>query len=378
MAAGCCRFCRAEVGDLVLDLGLQPACEYFPQLGDTRPDPVFPLRLWLCADCGLAQLADDARLPDEPEGIEPAALTTQRHDAVRAAHAAGLLPVGATVAEGGSPHGGSWRAEVEQLGLRWAGDGAPADVVVDASFGMMHAVDQAAALDALIARVAPGGTVLFGFHSLAAILREQQWNAVRLGHYSYYSVPVLRRMLGDRGLELTHGWQFPLYGGTVLLAARRGGTSDGSVEELVEAELAAGVLDPGAVGKLQERVDSAITALRRLSADAKAAGERVYGYSAASRAVALIYLAGLGPAELAGVADASPGKQGCRMPGTTIPVLSPAELAAQRPEVVLLFVSDLMAEVRRALPEIETAGGRWVDVGSGAPDGEAQTTARRG
>jgi hypothetical protein len=66
------------------------------------------------------------------------------------------------------------------------------------------------------------------------------------------------------------------------------------------------------------------------------------------------------------------------MPGTTIPVLPPAELAAQRPEVVLLFVSDLMAEVRRALPEIETAGGRWVDVGSGAPDGEAQTTARRG
>ena len=55
------------------------------------------------------------------------------------------------------------------------------------------------------------------------------------------------------------------------------------------------------------------------------------------------------------------------MPGTAIPVLTPAELVAARPDVVLLFVSDLMAEVRRALPEIEAAGGRWVDVGSGAP-----------
>jgi hypothetical protein len=32
--------------------GLQPACEYFPPLHDTTADPVFPLRLWLCADWG--------------------------------------------------------------------------------------------------------------------------------------------------------------------------------------------------------------------------------------------------------------------------------------------------------------------------------------
>jgi hypothetical protein len=28
---------------------------------------------------------------------------------------------------------------------------------------------------------------------------------------------------------------------------------------------------------------------------------------------------------------------------------------------VLLFVADLMAEVRRAFPEVEAAGGHWVD-----------------
>jgi hypothetical protein len=367
-----CRFCRSESGHLVLDLGLQPACEYFPPMADPAApegatDPVFPLRLWLCADCGLAQLADDALLPDEPEGLEPAALTEQRHDAVLAAHAAGLLPAGATVTEGATPHGGSWRTELERLGLHWAAAGEPADVVVDASFGLMHAVDQAAALDALVARMAPGGTLLFGFHSLAAILREQQWNAVRLGHYAYYSVPVLARMLTERGLTISHGWQFSLYGGTVLLAARRGGVSDGSVEKIIEAELAAGVLDPRVVATLQETVDSSIAAMRDLTAEAAASGATVYGYSAASRAVALIYLAGLGTDRLRGVGDASPGKHGCRMPGTAIPVLTPADLVAQRPDVVLLFVSDLMPEVRRALPEIEAAGGRWIDVGSGRP-----------
>lgn len=369
MAVLRCRFCRGTEGDLVLDLGQQPACEYFPPAADPLPDPVFPLRLWLCAGCGLAQLADDAELPDEPEGLEPAALTEQRHQAVLAAHGAGLLPAGATVAEGPTPHGGSWRAELERLGLRWsggvAGSDEPVDVVVDASFGMMHAPDQAAALDALVARLAPGGTLLFGFHSLAAILREQQWNAVRLGHYAYYSVPVLRQQLAERGLVVVDAWEFALYGGTVLLAARRDGRPGPAVAELAEAELATGVRDAAAVATLQEQVDDSLAALRRLTEDAAAAGERVLGYSAASRAVSLIYLAGLGPDRLHGVADASPGKQGARMPGTAIPVLTPDELVAARPDTVLLFVSDLMAEVRRALPQIEAAGGRWVDVGSG-------------
>lgn len=49
------------------------------------------------------------------------------------------------------------------------------------------------------------------------------------------------------------------------------------------------------------------------------------------------------------------------MPGTTIRVISPTELTARHPDEVALFVSDLMAEVRAAYPEIEAQGGRWVN-----------------
>ena len=49
------------------------------------------------------------------------------------------------------------------------------------------------------------------------------------------------------------------------------------------------------------------------------------------------------------------------MPGTTIPVISLAELTARRPDEVALFVSDLMAEVRASYPAVEAHGGRWVD-----------------
>jgi hypothetical protein len=50
------------------------------------------------------------------------------------------------------------------------------------------------------------------------------------------------------------------------------------------------------------------------------------------------------------------------MPGTGIPVADPTQLAAGRPDAVLLFVPDLLAEVREAFPEVEAGGGRWVNV----------------
>ncbi len=85
------------------------------------------------------------------------------------------------------------------------------------------------------------------------------------------------------------------------------------------------------------------------------------GYGAASRAVALLRRAGVDGDLLPAVADSSPAKQGLRMPGTTIPVISPAQFTARRPDEVALFVPDLMAEVRAAYPEIEAGGGHWVD-----------------
>ena len=138
MGRPACRACRGEQGDLVLDLGEQPACDYFPRADDPGPDPVYPLQMWLCSTCGLAQLVADPTVPEEPRGTEPAALVAQAVDAVERVARAGLLPDGGRVAEYGSPHGGSWLGLLAERGLTPVNDGEPADVVVDC-FGLMHA-----------------------------------------------------------------------------------------------------------------------------------------------------------------------------------------------------------------------------------------------
>ena len=358
-----CRACRGRGGEVVLDMGEQPACDHFPRYDEPGPDPVYPLQLWLCATCGLAQLLTDPTVPEEPRGAEPEALVEQARDAVARVAAAGLLPAGARVAEYGSPHGGSWLDLLTARGLTPVGDGDEADVIIDC-FGMMHAADQAAAIAERAARLAPRGTLLLQFHSLAAIVRQGQWNALRHGHYAYYSAAALTAMLAARGFTPRTAWHFDLYGGTVLLAACRdadgAGAPDESVRSTLAAESQAGVRDPAAFGGLQREVRARADGLRDWLAASRAAGHAVVGYGAASRAVALLRQAQADRGLLPAVADASPAKQGLRMPGTDIPVVSPALLAARPPDSVLVFVEDLMDEIRDAYPEVETAGGRWV------------------
>jgi hypothetical protein len=400
-----CRACRGSAGQVVLDLGQQPACDYFPRPEDRGPDPVYPLQMWLCSRCGLAQLAADPTVPEEPRGAEPAALVAQAADAVRRVAAAGLLPAGGTMAEYGSPHGGSWLDLLADQGLTpvtgdaqaAAGRGddppkppaaarrgddppkppaaarrgddppkPPADVIVDC-FGMMHDADQAAALAERAARLAPGGTLLLQYHSLAAIIQGGQWNALRHGHYAYYSTTALVTMLAEQGLSTRTAWQFDLYGGTVLLAAGRAGDAqrlDDTVLDLLTDEAGIGVRDPAVLAGLQRDCEERAAGLRSWLLAARSAGRKVMGYGAASRAVALLGKAEVDSSLLPAIADASPAKQGLRMPGTDIPVVSPARLAEQSPDVVLLFLGDLRAEVRATYPEVEAAGGEWLDVES--------------
>jgi hypothetical protein len=375
-------------GTVVLDLGEQPACDYFPAVSNPGPDPEYPLQMWLCGNCGLAQLAVDPTVPEEPRGAEPAALVAQAADAVSRVAAAGLLPAGGTVAEYGSPHGGSWLDLLADRGLNVVTGSEQADVIVDC-FGLMHAADQAAALAERADRIGAGGVLLLQYHALDTIVRLGQWNALRHGHYAYYSTTALLGMLAAVGFSGRTAWQFDLYGGTVLLAAGRDadmppgkaaqagrpGRRDRAVQALLDADAAVGVRDPAALGGLEDDALARAAGLRNWLEGERLAGRLVLGYGAASRAVALLRRAGIDASLLPAIADASPGKQGLRMPGTDIPVVSPAALESKQPAAVLLFVADLMAEVRQSFPAIEAGGGRWViadDLGHLATDGSAR------
>lgn len=351
-----CRGCGNAALTQVLDLGCVAAADHFP----LATDPVLPtevsheLAMDLCPDCGLAQLADDDTVPDEPRGVEPKALRDQAEAAVEQVARSGWLR-GKTLIEFGSPHGGTWIPLLSKRG--YASTTSVADVVLDC-FGIMHEPDQRSAFEARAQALADGGVLLLQYHPIGTILRLGQWNALRHGHFAYYSLTSLIRLLGEVGMSVATAWEFDLYGGTVLLAAVRSENMepDERVKRILAAETSIGVTEPHAVGLLQCIADEHVKSLHAWVAEETAAGHRILAYGAASRAVALFSRAGFDSRSILAVADASPSKQGRRMPGTDIPIITPDQLIAARPDRVLLTLPDLLPEVSAHYPQLD---GRW-------------------
>lgn len=339
----------------MLDLGMVPVAKHFPLAREpVRADEAtYPLAMDLCSSCGLAQLAGDDTVSVEPRGIEPQALQDQAAAAISLVEAAGWLR-GDTVREFGSPHGGTWIPLLTERGFATAT--GQTTTVLD-SFGIMHDPDQQEAFRLRAQSTAPDGVLLLLYHSLATIVSKGQWNSLRDGHFAYYSLTALSRLLSTVGMQIATAWEFDLYGGTVLIAVVHGDVEpDDTVRRIMVSEQTLGITDSSVVGGLQRSADLHVASLRGWLDAAAAAGHVVFAYGAASRAVSLFSRAQLDSRLVTAVADASPAKQGRRMPATNIPIVSPEDLVAARPDFVYLTLPDLLPEVSARYPELD---GRW-------------------
>ena len=132
--------------------------------------------------------------------------------------AAGWLR-GNTVLEFGSPHGGTWIPLLTERGFTTVT--SDADVVLDC-FGIMHEPDQRAAFELRAQVTSPGRSAAAAVPLHRDDREHGQWNALRHGHFAYYSLTALTQLLDAVGLRVVTAWEFDLYGGTVLLAAVHG------------------------------------------------------------------------------------------------------------------------------------------------------------
>ncbi len=357
VSGGSCRGCgRGEVIPVV-DLGLQPAADYFPPVATPGEDPRWPLELWFCRACTLVQLGPvEPQLPEAPLAIESATSLAHAERSVESLVRNFPNLVGTSVAEFDSHHGGSWLPHLAAAGLRVAGDGEPAELVIDVH-GLAHEPFIGPSLAERAARLAPDGMMVLEFHHLLPLLVEGQFDTVRHGHWSYLSLGALDRLAAPLGLRLASVRQVPLFGGSLqvaLLPIDRGVAADASVTCVLEQEAAAGLDRPGQIATLQAAADRTAAALRARIVEQKERGRTVLGYGAPSKAPVLLDISRVGPDLLPFTVDAAPGKHGRRIPGCGVPIRPVDDLRAARPDVVLVLTWDIVDEV---IAQLEMDGG---------------------
>lgn len=342
-----CRGCGSDDLTLVLDLGRQPACDHFPARADPGPDPRWPLALALCGSCTLLQLDHVSPVPEEPLAVESA--TLQQHAVDASERLLQRMPnsMGLRVREFASHHGGSWTSALVAAGCRLVK--RDADLVID-NQSIIHAEDLEAELAKRVAALASDGVLAIEFHHALRQLIDAQFDTVRHGHPLYFSLHSWAAACRRHGLTVVDAWAEDVFGGCLVALARRGDHEPtDNVKRILALEGKAEATTTSGYARLAARTARTISDLRDHLEQTRASGHTIAAYGAGSKAVTFLGVAGIDSESIPLVADLSPSKQGRRVPGTSIGIVSPADLIAARPDEVVILTWDIADEVVKQL-----------------------------
>ena len=168
-----------------------------------------------------------------------------------------------------------------------------------------------------------------------------------------------------RGLRVLDVEELPTHGGSLRVFGChfydvRQSTS--AVEWLLEREANAGLRDVSTYQAFQVKVNRIKDELLSFLLEQKHLGKQVAGFGAAAKGSTLLNFAGLKFDLVSFVSDNATSKQGKYMPGSHIPILSPAAVKDQRPDFLLVLPWNIKDEIISANSFIRQWGGQFVTV----------------
>jgi hypothetical protein len=384
----------------VLDLGATPPCETFLAAGDLdSPEPTFPLHLRLCEDCLLLQIpalitpedtfteyayfssysdswvqharrfVNDAatRLGLGPESFVVEVASNDgyllRHVVAAGVPCLGIEPsvnVGAAARESGVPTVTAFLDEELAAAVRT--DHGPADLVV-ANNVYAHIPDLLGFTRSLRGLLAEDGWLSIEVHHALNLVTLGQFDTVYHEHFQYYTVLSAMRALATAGLAVVDVEMLPTHGGSIRLWARPeeiAGPQSERVTDVLRIEEEAGLHQVDGYLQLRPRAEAVRHELLRFLLDCNANGKLVVGYGAPGKGNTLLNYCGIRSDLLEYTVDRNPYKHGRFTPGTRIPIHDPAQIAKDRPDVVLALPWNLEPELTEQLAYIGEWGGQLV------------------
>jgi hypothetical protein len=400
LKSGTCRACGAQLKQTFVDLGLSPLANSYVPAEKVREGEVFyPLHVYVCDHCFLVQLEEF----ESPEAIfsnyayfsgystswlrhaENYVIAMEQrfglgpqHKVVEVASNDGYLlqyfvarnipvlgvePAG-NVAEAaiarGVPTEVMFFGETTAKTLRQAGHAAD---LMAANNVLAHVPDILDFIGGFRILLEPEGVATFEFPHLLRMVEQKQFDTIYHEHFSYLSLGVVASMMKRKGLRVFDVQELETHGGSLRVFACHDDAShkqESSVDRIIAEERRASLFDlTGYAGFAEDIVDIKCRALEFLI-KARAEGKIVCAYGAAAKGNTFLNYCGIGPELVRVAADRSPHKQNRLLPGSRIPVVSPDDMRALRPDYILILPWNLKDEIAEQLKEIREWGGKFV------------------
>lgn len=385
----CCRHCGSPLQQVVIDLGHQPPSNaYLTAEQLARPEITYPLKVFVCTNCWLVQLPAHATAEElftadyayfsststswishaehyVAAAVDRLGLGAQSHVVELASNDGYLLQF---VQQRGIPclgieptHATAEAARAKGIptmerffGVALAdelvAEGKQADLVV-ANNVLAHVPDINDFVAGIARLLKPEGRASIEFPHLLRLLEGHQFDTIYHEHYSYLSLRVVQRIAAASGLAVVDVEELGTHGGSlrVWLAHQETTEVEPAVATVLAAEATAGLESVEAYAGFQRRAEAAKHGLLEFLLQAKQDGRRVFAYGAAAKGNTFLNYAGIRADLLPAVADRAQSKQGRFLPGSHIPVISPEQLEAQSPDVLLVLPWNLIEELRQQL-----------------------------
>jgi hypothetical protein len=240
-------------------------------------------------------------------------------------------------------------------------DGA-ADLMI-ANNVLAHVPDINDFLGGMAVLLAPEGTVTIEFPHLLNLMKFSQFDTIYHEHFSYLALGSVETMMRTQGLRVYDVETLSTHGGSLRVYACRQEAkfaTTAAVEKMRAQEHDFGLQDIHTYQGFQIKAETIKTDLLYFLVQQKRAGKKVMAYGAAAKGNTLLNYSGVHADLLTLVADAAVSKQSKYMPGSHIPIVSPQELIAEKPDYVVILPWNLKDEVEAQLSCIREWGGQFV------------------
>jgi len=399
-----CRFCNALLSHVMCDLGLSPLANSYVRFANVNHgEKFFPLKVWICDQCLLAQLEEfespDAIFSDyayfssySTSWVEHARnycemmvgrfgfsgssqiIEIASNDGYLLQHfqAKGIPVLGIEPAANIAKV--AWEQKkipttVKFFGVQTAkelvAEGKCADLLLGNNV-LAHVPNINDFVGGLKIALKPKGIITFEFPHLLRLIDENQFDTIYHEHFSYLSLLAVEKIFARHGLTLFDVEELPTHGGSLrIFATHAENTSPTAarterVTKMKEKETKFGLADMAIYEGFGEKVKATKRKLLHFLIESKNAGKRIACYGAAAKGVTLVNYCGVRDDLVDYVVDKSPYKQNHFMPGVRIPIYGPERISETKPDYVLILPWNLRKEISQQMAGIRDWGGRFV------------------
>jgi SAM-dependent methyltransferase len=395
-----CRLCNSRRLDEVLSLQPTPPANAFVSADKTSVEqPVFPLDLFLCQDCGHVQLLDvvDPRVLFEnyvyvsgtspvfvkhfedyaadilarfqpPQGTLVVDIGSNDGTLLsffqKAGHAVLGVDPARDIAREASERGIETRCDFfsPALGASLRHDRGPAHIIT-ANNVFAHADDLRGIVEGIRTLLAPDGVFVFEVSYLVDVIEKTLFDTIYHEHVAYHSVKPLKAFFAANGMELISAERIDSHGGSLRGVAQRAGGPhpvQESVSHLMALEASLGLDQTTVLRQFGARIDLVKSKLTSLLQALKADGKSVAGFGAPAKATTLMYHFGIGPDVIDFIVDDSPLKQNLFAPGMHIPILPSQAIYDRKPDAVVILAWNFAAPIMNNHARYLENGGQFI------------------